>query len=156
MTSTEDRVAPQTRLDALNVAPEGYRAVLGLEKYAAGAVDHVVYELVKLRASMINGCSFCVDMHSRDAAKAGEDTRRLFAVAAWQEAPFFTRRERAALALTDAVTRLGDHGVPDDVWDEAAAVWSEKELADLLLAIATINVWNRLSIATRKTPPLTV
>jgi AhpD family alkylhydroperoxidase len=154
MTSLEDRVVPETRLASWKVAPEGYQAVLGLEKYAAGAVDPVVYELVKLRASMINGCSFCVDMHSRDAAKAGEDSRRLFAVAAWREAPFFTRRERAALALTDAVTRLGEHGVPDDVWDEAATVWSERELADLLIAIATINVWNRLSIATARSGPV--
>jgi AhpD family alkylhydroperoxidase len=153
---TEQRVVPETRLRVHNVAPEGYQAVLGLEKYVAGTVDPVVFELVKLRASMLNGCSFCVDMHSRDAVKAGEDSRRLFAVAAWREAPFFTRRERAALALTDAVTRLGEHGVPDDVWDEAAAVWSEEELANLLLAIATINVWNRIAISTRTAPPITV
>lgn len=151
---TEERVVPENRLAVWKVAPEGYQAMLGLEQYCAANVGPVVFELVKLRASMLNGCSFCVDMHSRDAAKAGEDSRRLFAVAAWREAPFFTRRERAALALTDAVTRLGEHGVPDDVWAEAAAVWSEKELADLILAIATINSWNRISIASRNTPPI--
>lgn len=113
-------------------------------------------ELVKIRASMLNGCSFCVDMHTRDALDSGESTRRLFAVAAWREAPFFTERERTALALTDAVTRLGEHGVPDDVWDAAAKVWSERELADLVMAIATINVWNRIAVTTRKQPPLTV
>jgi AhpD family alkylhydroperoxidase len=156
MTSTEAHVVPESRLRIADVAPEAYRAVYGLEKYSASAVDPVLYELIKLRASMLNGCSFCVDMHSRDAAKAGEDSRRLFAVAAWREAPFFTARERAALALTDAVTRLGEHGVPDDVWNEAAALWPERELADILLAIATINVWNRLSIATRTTPPVEI
>ncbi|MEV1333852.1 carboxymuconolactone decarboxylase family protein [Micromonospora costi] len=140
-------------MDAAEVVPEAYHAVLGLEKYVRANVDHTVLELVKLRASMLNGCSFCVDMHSSEALKAGESTRRLFAVAAWREAPFFSERERTALALTDSVTRLGEHGVPDEVWDAAAAVWSEKELADLLVAIATINVWNRISIATQKQPP---
>ncbi|GAB3225094.1 carboxymuconolactone decarboxylase family protein [Micromonospora halotolerans] len=145
-----------SRMDTAAVAPEAYRAVLGLEKYVQQNVDHTVLELVKLRASMLNGCSFCVDMHSRDALGAGESSRRLFAVAAWREAPFFNERERAALALTDAVTKLGEHGVPDDVWDAAAKVWSEKELADLLVAIATINVWNRISVSTRTQPPVEV
>ncbi|MEV4202055.1 carboxymuconolactone decarboxylase family protein [Micromonospora globbae] len=141
------------RMDVTTVAPEAYHAVLGLEKYARSNVDHTVYELVKIRASMLNGCAFCVDMHTTDALAAGESSRRLFALAAWRDAPFFTERERAALALTDAVTRLGEHGVPDEVWDEAAKVWSEKELADLIVAIATINVWNRISVTTRKQPP---
>ncbi|SCG38570.1 alkylhydroperoxidase AhpD family core domain-containing protein [Micromonospora echinaurantiaca] len=144
------------RMDAAEVAPEAYHAVLGLEKYVRANVEHTVLELVKIRASMLNGCSFCVDMHTRDALDSGESTRRLFAVAAWREAPFFTERERTALALTDAVTRLGEHGVPDDVWDAAAKVWSERELADLVMAIATINVWNRIAVTTRKQPPLTV
>ncbi|MGY0005872.1 carboxymuconolactone decarboxylase family protein [Micromonospora sp. I033] len=145
-----------SRMNMAAVVPEAYQAVFGLEKYVQKNVDHTVLELVKLRASMLNGCSFCVDMHSRDALGAGESSRRLFAVAAWREAPFFDERERAALALTDAVTRLGEHGVPDDVWDEAAKVWSEKELADLLVAIATINVWNRISVSTRTQPPVEV
>jgi AhpD family alkylhydroperoxidase len=144
------------RLMVGNVAPDAYKAVLGLETYARKHNDPVLYELIKLRASMINGCAFCVDMHSSDALAAGEDSRRLFGVAAWHDAPFYTDRERAALALTDAVTRLGDGGVPDDVWDTAAKHFSEEELANLLMAIATINVWNRLSIATRTEPPLTV
>jgi AhpD family alkylhydroperoxidase len=145
-----------SRINIGAVAPEAYRAVLGLEKYVQVNVDHTVLELVKLRASMLNGCSFCVDMHSRDALAAGESSRRLFAVAAWREAPFFTGRERAALALTDAVTRLGEHGVPDEVWDAAAKVWSEKELADLVIAIATINVWNRISVTSQTQPPAEV
>ena len=140
------------RLDFAKTAPHAYDAVLGMEKYCRKAVDPVVYELVKLRASILNGCSFCVDMHSRDALEAGETTQRLFGVGAWREAPFYTEKERTALALTDAATRLGDHGVPDDVWDAAAAVWSGQELADLLTAIATINVWNRLMVSTQ-TPP---
>ncbi|MFF3856756.1 carboxymuconolactone decarboxylase family protein [Micromonospora sp. NPDC002575] len=141
-----------SRIDLTAVAPDAYRAVSGLERYARDNVDHTVLELVKLRASMLNGCAFCVDMHSRDALAAGESSRRLFAVAAWREAPFFDERERTALALTDALTRLGEHGVPDDVWDAAAKVWSEKELADLTVAIATINVWNRIVAATRRRP----
>ncbi|MEU4716302.1 carboxymuconolactone decarboxylase family protein [Micromonospora purpureochromogenes] len=145
-----------SRIDMGQVAPEAYQAVLGLEKYVRANVDHRTLELVKLRASMLNGCSFCVDMHSRDALDAGESSRRLFAVAAWREAPFFDERERTALALTDAVTRLGEYGVPDEVWDAAAKLWSEKELADLVMAIATINVWNRIAVTTQAQPPLEV
>ncbi|RKR87766.1 AhpD family alkylhydroperoxidase [Micromonospora pisi] len=144
------------RMNMYQVAPEAYRAVMGLENYVQSNVDHTVLELVKLRASMTNGCAFCVDMHSRDALAAGESNRRLFSVAAWRESPFFSERERAALALTDAVTRLGEHGVPDEVWDEASKVWSEKELADLVMAIATINVWNRIAVTTRAQPPTEV
>ena len=142
------------RLKFAETAPEAYAAVLGLEKYNRKAVDPVVYELVKLRASILNGCAFCVDMHSREALEQGETPQRLFGVGAWHDAPFYTAKERAALALTDAVTKLGDHGVPDDVWDQAAAVWDDKEIADLLTAIATINVWNRLMISTQTPPPL--
>ena len=146
----------EQRMDLTRVAPEAYQAVFGLEKYVRANVEHTVLELVKLRASILNGCSFCVDMHSRDALAAGESSRRLFAGAAWREAPFFDERERAALALTDAGTRPGEHGVPDEIWDRAREVWAEKELADLVLAIATINVWNRLMVTTRTPPPITV
>ncbi|GAB2953355.1 carboxymuconolactone decarboxylase family protein [Micromonospora polyrhachis] len=145
-----------TRIDLSKVAPEGIRAVLGLEQYVRTNVEHTVLELVKLRASMINRCAYCVDMHSRDALDSGESSRRLFAVSAWREASFFDERERAALALTDAVTRLGEHGVPDEVWEQATKVWSEKEVADLVLAIATINVWNRIAVTSRTQPPVTV
>jgi AhpD family alkylhydroperoxidase len=144
------------RMKLFDVVPEGYQAVRVLEKYVRANVDHTVLELVKVRASILNGCSFCLDMHTRDALAAGESQRRLFAVGAWREAPFFDERERAALALTDAVTRLGDHGVPDDVWDQARAVWSEEETANLILAISVINVWNRLAVTTRLQPPVEV
>ena len=143
-----------TRLTIADVSPEAFKAVMGMESYARRHNDPVLYELVKLRASIVNGCGYCVDMHSTDALKAGESSRRLFGVAAWREAEsLFTDKERAAFALTDAVTRLGDHGVPDDVWDTAAAHFDKAELANLLMAIATINVWNRLAIATKQDLP---
>jgi AhpD family alkylhydroperoxidase len=141
------------RIDTAKVSPKALQAVYQLENYVQGTVRKELLELIKLRASMVNGCAFCVDMHSRDALAAGESAQRLFAVAAWHDAPFFDEAERAALALTDAVTRLGDDGVPDDVWDTAAKHYSEEELANLLVAIATINVWNRLAISTRMQPP---
>ncbi|HSA52334.1 MAG TPA: carboxymuconolactone decarboxylase family protein [Yinghuangia sp.] len=135
-------------------APEGYAAVSALEKYARANVDPTLLHLLKLRASVINGCAFCVDMHSQDALTDGEDVRRLFAVTAWPEAPdFFTAKERAALALTDQVTRISEGGVSDEVWAEVKAVFSDRETADLLLAISTINVWNRLVISTHLQPP---
>jgi AhpD family alkylhydroperoxidase len=109
-------------------------------------------ELMHLRASQINGCGVCVDGHPRIARKAGETDERLFAVAAWREAPYFTDAERAALALTEAVTRLADKPdpVPDEIWNEAARHYDEKELAALVLSIAMINVWNRVNVATRQ------
>ena len=140
------------RIDVSEVAPAGFRAVLGLEKYVSGAVDHTVLLLVKTRASMINGCTYCIHMHTNDAVKAGESIDRLFGLAAWHEAPFYDEAERAALALTDAVTRLDEGGVPDDAWDPAVKAWGEEGAANLLLAIATINVWNRIAITCR-TPP---
>jgi AhpD family alkylhydroperoxidase len=108
--------------------------------------------LVHLRASQVNGCSCCVDGGSRHARKAGETEERLFAMAAWREAPYFTDAERAALALTEAVTRLSDQAdpVPDEIWDEAARHYDERALAALTIAIATVNVWNRLNVATRQ------
>lgn len=141
------------RMNLQEVVPDGYRAIAGLEKYVRANVDPTVLELVKLRASILNGCAFCVDLHSRDALAAGESSRRLFAVATWWEAPFFNERERTALALTDAVTKLGERGVPDDVWDAARKEWPEKDLANLIIAIATINVWNRVGVTTQMQPP---
>ena len=117
-----------------------------------GGVPHTTSLLVVLRASQINGCGVCVVGHTRIARKAGETDDRLAAVAAWRDAPFFTDAERAALALTEAVTRLADTAdpVPDSVWDEAARHYDEQELAALVLSIATVNVWNRLNVATRQ------
>ena len=141
------------RLNLELAAPDGFRAVLNLEKYTRASVEPTLLHLIKVRASVLNGCAFCIDMHSSDALAAGESSRRLFAVAAWRESPFFSREERAALALTDAATQIADAGVPDAVWEEARQFWSEKEMANLLLAIVTINAWNRIAIATHKLPP---
>jgi AhpD family alkylhydroperoxidase len=117
-----------------------------------GGVPSTTLELIHLRASQINGCSVCVDMHARDLRKAGESDERLFAVAAWRDAPYFTDAERAALALTEAVTRISDREdpVPDEIWNEVARHYDERALAALLIAIANINVWNRLNVATRQ------
>jgi AhpD family alkylhydroperoxidase len=142
-----------TRMDLFAVAPGAYEAVLGLETYARRHLDHDLYELVKLRSSMVNGCSFCVDMHATDWLAQGADVRRVVAVSAWRESPFFTPRERIVLALTDQVTRLGDEGVTDDVWDAATKELGDELLAHVLVAIATINVWNRIAVPTRTSPP---
>ncbi|MGW0485261.1 carboxymuconolactone decarboxylase family protein [Nonomuraea sp. NPDC003214] len=134
------------------VLPGAMQALLALGKAADEAgLPKVTVDLVLLRASQINGCSVCVDMHAKDLRKQGESDERLFAVAAWREAPYFTDAERAALALTEEATRLSDGGmVSDAVWDEAADHYSEQELAGLLLQIATVNLWNRLNAATRQ------
>lgn len=143
----------EPRMDMAQVVPDAYKAVLGMEKYAAANVEPTLYELVKLRASMINGCGFCIDMHSHDALEAGEKPQRLFELMAWREVGCFTDKERAALGLVDQVTRLGEEGVTDEVWDSVTDEFSETEVANLLIAIATINVWNRLAIPTRSQPP---
>jgi AhpD family alkylhydroperoxidase len=142
------------RLPWVKVAPGAYTAMSGMEQYAAANVEPALYELVKLRASFINGCAYCIDMHTHDAMKNGESVQRLFLVAAWHEAPeHFTERERAAFALTDAITKIGEHGVPEEVWAQAAGQFEEKELADLITAIVTINAWNRFAVSTRMTVP---
>ncbi len=115
-------------------------------------VSSQTLDLANLRASQINGCSFCVDMHARALRKAGESDERLYAVAAWQDAPYFTDAERAVLALTEAVTRLSDasNTVPDAVWDETVRHYTEPQMATILMSIATVNLWNRLNIATKQ------
>jgi AhpD family alkylhydroperoxidase len=143
------------RLRMDEVSPEGYKAVLKLEQHVRTHLEHRLYELVKLRASMVNGCSFCVDMHGTDLIASGEDVRLVLAVSAWRESTLFSDAERAALALTDAVTELGPEGVTDEVWDGAVAAFGKEVVAELLLGIAAINVWNRLAIPTHQaTPPL--
>ena len=117
-----------------------------------GGVSSTTIGLVQLRASQINGCSVCVDMHARDLGKRGETSERLFAVAAWRDAPYFTDAERAALALGEAITRVADREdpVPDEIWNEAARHYDQRALSALILSIALINVWNRLNVATRQ------
>jgi AhpD family alkylhydroperoxidase len=144
----------EQRFDLSKVVPAGFRAVFGLETYVQGALDHTVLHLIKVRASMVNGCAFCLDMHTTDAMKEGESAQRLFGLAAWRESPFYDERERAALALTDAVTAIGEDGVPDEVWDPVVEHFGPEGAANVLLAIGTINLWNRLTITSRKQPVL--
>ena len=135
------------------VVPDAMQALHALGASAEkGGLPSATIGLVHLRASQINGCSVCVDMHSRELKHEGETDERVFAVAAWRDAPYFTDAERAAMALTEAVTRLSDREdpVPDEIWAEAARHYDEPALATLLIAIATINVWNRLNVATRQ------
>ncbi len=135
------------------IFPDAMQAVFALKAASdqSGLPESTV-ELVHLRASQINGCSVCVDLHARMLQKSGESTERAFAVAAWRDAPYFTEAERAALELTEAVTRLSDRPdpVPDEIWERAAQHYDEKQLAALLLKIGIINVWNRLNVATRQ------
>ena len=135
------------------IIPDAMKAIQALNAATQqGGVPPATLGLVHLRASQINGCSFCCDSGSCHAKAAGETDERLFSVAAWREAPYFTGAERAALALTEAVTRLSDRAdpVPDEIWDEAARHYDERGLAALLLMIATTNVFNRLNVATRQ------
>ena len=149
-TETETASALEAeRLDIGREAPELSRALVALEREIR--IDPVLRELVKLRASILNGCAYCIDMHTKDARNAGESEQRLYAVAAWHEAPFFSERERAALALTDAVTLLAETHVPADIWKEAAHYFDSEELAHRLWQSAAINAWNRIAVATRQT-----
>ena len=142
-----------SRIDYYKASPEAINAMLGLEKFINNCdLDKILLELIKLRASQINGCAFCVDRHCDDAIKAGESQRRIKAVAVWQEAPFFTERERAALAWTEAVTLISETHAPDDLYQEVLKHFSEKETLDLTMAIITINSWNRLAVSFRKVP----
>ena len=140
------------RLDFYKASPEAIKAMMGLEhRVSKSGLEKPVVELVRLRASQINGCAFCLDMHTADARKGGENERRLATLSAWRETPFFTDRERAALAWTEALTLVADEHVPDDVWNQVHPHFSESELADLTLLVVAINGWNRFSIGFRKT-----
>jgi len=126
------------------------RALFGLEHYVRGSsLEHSLFLLVKLRASMINGCAYCVDMHTKDARLAGETEQRLYAVSVWRETPFFSERERAALAWTDSLTDIAHTGVPDGLFEQVRTQFEERELVDLTMAVVTINGWNRLAVSMR-------
>lgn len=143
----------KTRINFGAVAPGAYDAMDALEQYLAGcAIEEPLLHLIKLRASQLNGCAYCLDMHWKDLRALGENEQRLYSLDAWRECPYYTERERAALAWTESVTRVADGHVPDSVYDAVRPHFSEKELADLTLAIATINAWNRLCIAARSLP----
>lgn len=143
----------QPRLEYQKAAPQGVRAMYGLQKaIEESGLERGLLELVKIRASQINGCAFCIDMHTKDARAAGEAEQRIYALDAWRETPFFTDRERAALAWTEAVTLVSEGHVPDEMFEQAKSQFSDEELANLTLAVVAINGWNRLAIAFRAVP----
>ena len=143
----------EPRIDARKHAQEAQKAMYALEQYIAGCgLEHGLIHLMKMRASQINGCAYCIDMHSKDARALGETEQRLYELDAWRETPFYTDRERAALAWTEAVTLVSQTHVPDSVYEEVHKHFSEKEIVDLTLVLTTINAWNRLAVALRAVP----
>ncbi|MFF4285361.1 carboxymuconolactone decarboxylase family protein [Streptomyces sp. NPDC001633] len=154
MTTADHSEAPQlptSRVNFAKSAPKAFRALIGFDAAAREGLDPALVELVQIRASQLNKCAYCLHMHTTDARKAGESEERLHMVAVWEEAAhFFTDRERAALALTEAVTLVAHGGVPDAVYERAARHFAEDELARLLALIFTINTWNRIAISTGK------
>lgn len=143
----------QPRIEVDKVAPDGVKTMYGLESYVRRCgLDTSLLELVKFRASQINGCAYCIDMHTKDARASGETEQRLYTLTAWRETPFFTDRERAALSWTEAVTEVAHTHVPDEVYELARQHFNDKELVDLTFAIVAINSWNRLAISFRTVP----
>jgi AhpD family alkylhydroperoxidase len=143
----------QPRIDFAKASPAVLHAMHQLEATVrAGGLDHTLLELIKTRTSQLNGCAYCIDMHTKDARAAGETEQRLYALSAWQETPFFTDKERAALAWTEALTNIQQGHAPDDVYESVASQFNESELVILTLAITTINAWNRFAIGFRAVP----
>jgi AhpD family alkylhydroperoxidase len=141
------------RIDYYKLNPGAMQAMLGLEKYLKkSTLEPSIGELIKMRVSQINGCAYCIDMHSKDARAAGETEQRLYALSAWRETPFYSERERAALAWAESLTLIADNHVPDELFEETRRHFSEQELVDLTLAVVTINGWNRLAISFRSEP----
>lgn len=157
-TTTAERTAEYTaerpaRLDWAKHAPEVYKAMVRLETAVRKGLDHTLYELVKIRASQINHCAFCIDMHTKDALASGESVERIVQLSAWDESRhFYTAKELAALELTEAVTVLTDGFVPDEVYENAARHFDEAELSQVIAAIAAINAWNRFGVTCRMAP----
>lgn len=147
----------QQRLDAMKISPAAFKAMSGVQAYVdQSGLERSLLELIKIRASQINGCAFCLIMHTNDARKAGESDERMHLLNAWHEAPVFTARERAALGWVEAVTLVSESHVPDKVYDEARRHFSEKEIVDLTMAAIAINGWNRACVALRIQPQLQV
>ena len=143
----------EPRIKYAQAAPEGYRAMAGLQRYVTNSgLEHSLLELIKIRASQINGCAYCIDMHTKDARAQGETEQRIYALSAWRETPFYTGRERAALEWTEAVTLIGESHIPDELYQSVGQYFTEKELVDLTLAVIVINGWNRLAISFRSLP----
>lgn len=143
----------KARLNYSKDAPEAIKGMLELEKFVHGSgLERTLYELVKTRASQINGCAYCLDMHTKDARLAGETEQRLYTLSAWRETPFYTERERAALAWTEALTLISENDVPDTLYEATRKYFDEKEIITLTMAIVAINGWNRLAIGFRSVP----
>lgn len=150
---TEHSPTTTQRIDYANVAPEALRAQMGIETYVRNCgLEHSLVHLMKIRASYLNGCAYCADMHTKDARLEGETEQRLYAIPVWHETPFFTPRERAALAWTDAVNDVGGTRVPDEVFEEVRRHFTDEEIVNLTMVVIAINGWNRLAVAFR-TPP---
>jgi AhpD family alkylhydroperoxidase len=157
MSITAIPAVAEPRLDLSALAPEVYRAQgrfsqAAGEVFTASGLSQALLELIRIRVSLINGCAFCLDMHTKDARHAGEREDRIYLLSAWRETPFYTPVERAALALAEAVTEVSADQVPDQLWAEAAEVLSESQLAAVVVATAAINTWNRFAISSRMTP----
>ena len=143
----------ETRFNYMKAAPGVYEAMMGLEEYLQGCgLEEGLLHMIKLRTSQVNGCAYCLDMHWKDLRAIGEKEQRMYSLDAWRECPYYTERERAALAWTEAVTLVTNGHAPDAVYEEARAHFSEKEICDLTLAVAAINAWNRLAISSRTVP----
>lgn len=139
----------ENRINIQKVEPAAYQAMFGLEKYlSTSTVDPILLELIKMRASQINGCAFCLNMHSADARKIGETEQRLYLLNAWRETTLFTKEEEAVLALTEEITLISNH-VSNEIYNKAASFFDEKTLAQIIMAIVTINAWNRIAISTK-------
>lgn len=139
------------RFNLLEADPKAYQAMLGLEKYiAASGLDKKLYELIKTRASQINGCAYCINMHTRDALKMGETAQRLFLLDAWWETGLYSEKERAVLALTEAMTHIADGPVSEDIYEAAREHLNDQEFAAVMMAIVTINAWNRIAVTSQK------
>lgn len=140
----------ESRINVSKIDPKAYEAMIGLEKYLAqSGLDKILYELIKTRASQINGCAYCINMHTRDAMELGETSQRLFLLNAWRETELFTEKEKAVLALTEAMTLITNGHVPDEVYKNAEAHLTPNELAAVIMAVVAINGWNRIAITTR-------
>jgi AhpD family alkylhydroperoxidase len=144
----------KSRIDYQKAAPAGaMAAMMSMETYVRkSGLEHGLLELIKIRASQLNGCAFCIDMHTKDARAEGESEQRIYALNAWRETPFFTERERAALEWTEALTMVSQNHVPDDVFERTRAQFSETEVVNLTMAVVTINAWNRIAISFRAVP----
>jgi AhpD family alkylhydroperoxidase len=143
----------EPKLDYSQVLPEGMKAIYDLDSYSqACGLEPSLLDLIKLRASQINGCAYCIDMHTKDARSGGETEQRLYSLSVWRQSPYYTERERAALALTEAVTLIANRSVPDDIYEQARQQFTDEELVKLMIGIVIINTWNRFAITFRDSP----